>query len=224
MTQSKIAIEARGISKSYRAGNDDQSILENLDIQVHAGEFVVILGRSGSGKTTLLNLLGAMDHPDRGHIALGGTRIGRSESERSRIRRQHIGFVFQSFNLIPTLTVMENLALPLQLSGSEISDQPFNLLQRLGLLDMRDRYPNELSGGEQQRVAIARAAIHQPVVIIADEPTGNLDLENGRKVVALLDEFVRERQTALVMATHSRDVMGYADRVLRIENGHLLPA
>jgi putative ABC transport system ATP-binding protein len=217
-------IRARGLRKSYATATSSQQVLSGIDLDIAAGEFVVVLGRSGSGKSTLLNLLGAMDRPTEGQLTIGGQRVDRlDEAGRTLFRRRHVGFVFQAFNLIPTLTVSENLRLPLELNGLEANadDRIAGYLERLGLADKTDRYPEQLSGGEQQRVAVARALVHEPSLLVADEPTGNLDLETGREVLALLDRMTREAGKTLVMATHSPEVIGIADRVLTIRDGRI---
>ncbi len=218
-------IRIRNLQKSYVEGGQRRWILRNLDWCVEKGEFVVLLGRSGSGKSTLLNLISGIDLPDRGYLEVGGTEIIRlDETGRTRFRRRHIGFVFQQFNLIGTLTVLENVLLPLELNGmlnEATHRRARDLLARLGLAGREHTFPDRLSGGEQQRVAIARALIHGPDLILADEPTGNLDLETGREVLALLDSLVREQGRTLVMATHSREVVGLADRILTIHQGRL---
>src|SRR5690606_6439683 len=195
-------------------------VLDRVDFSAQRGEFVVVVGRSGSGKSTLLRLIGGLEEPDRGMIEYGERRLDRmSESERAAFRRREIGFVFQFFNLIPTLTVAENVALPLALNGvpkAAAAARVAALLEDLGLAGSGERFPEELSGGEQQRIAIARAIAHEPRLVLADEPTGNLDLETAERVLALLDDVCRRHRTTLVMATHSREVIGHADRVLTI--------
>lgn len=218
-------IQARGLSKSYAAPGRQQFVLTDIALDIAAGEFVVVLGRSGSGKSTLLNLLGAMDVPSGGELTIDGQRIDQlDELGRTHFRRRHVGFVFQAYNLIPTLTVAENLRLPLALN--RLDEDPARIeaqLDALGLGGKGERYPDQLSGGEQQRVAVARALIHAPSLVIADEPTGNLDLETGRQVLELLDRMTRSAGKTLVMATHSREVIGIADRVLTIHEGRLAP-
>ncbi len=185
----------------------------------------MLLGRSGSGKSTLLNLIGGIDSPTSGEVLIDGLSLGAlSEQDRTLFRRRYAGFVFQSFNLIPTLTVEENLLLPLELNGvtgRDAHDRALRQLEVLGLAARRASYPDRLSGGEQQRVAIARALVHDPVLVLADEPTGNLDLETGRSVVAALDRATRAAGKTLIMVTHSREVAGQADRVLSLSNGRL---
>ena len=214
-------ITLAGVHKQYERGGEP--VLDGLDLAVAAGEFVIVLGRSGSGKSTLLNLLAGIDVPDAGSVTVAGQPLSAmADAARTRFRRDQVGLVFQAFNLIPTLSVRENLALPLELAGRAVDDAAIaDLLQRLGLAGKAARYPEELSGGEQQRVAIGRALIHQPAIILADEPTGNLDLDTGQRVVELLDELVRDRHCTLIMATHSQEVIGYADRVVSIRGGRI---
>ena len=217
-------IRARGVHKSYPEADGRRTVIRGLDLDIHAGEIVAILGRSGSGKTTLLNLIGAMGRPTAGSIQFGGHDMSDwSDAERTLFRRRRLGFVFQAFNLLPTLTVWENVALPLELNARPLDDQVLRLLDSLSLAGVRDRFPDQISGGEQQRAAIARAVIHQPDLIIADEPTGHLDLESGREVIDLFEACVRGAGAALVMATHSHEMSGSADRVLELRDGSLMP-
>jgi putative ABC transport system ATP-binding protein len=222
----ETVIQARGLAKSYFDGSREHSVLDGVDVEIRSGELAVILGRSGSGKSTLLNLIGAMDTPSAGEIHVEGERIDRlDEDARTLFRRHHVGFVFQAYNLIPTLTVDENLRLPLELNGVEgagADGRIAELLERLGIADKAGQFPEQLSGGERQRVAIARSLVHRPTLVIADEPTGNLDLETGQQVLELLDRATRAEGKTLVMATHSREVIGVADRVFTIEAGRLV--
>ncbi|MBT8445799.1 MAG: ABC transporter ATP-binding protein [Gammaproteobacteria bacterium] len=214
-------ISLTGVHKQY--DKTSEPVLSGLDLTVAAGEFLIVLGRSGSGKSTLLNLLAGIDVPDSGSVTVAGNVLSAlPDAARTRFRRDHVGLVFQAFNLIPTLSVRENLALPLELAGLKVDDTAIDeLLERLGLSGKAARYPEELSGGEQQRVAIGRALVHRPDIILADEPTGNLDLDTGQRVVELLDELVRDRHCTLIMATHSQEVIGYADRVVSIRGGRI---
>ena len=219
---SKLVISAHGVCKSYQESTGIHAVIRDLDLDIHAGEIVAVLGRSGSGKTTLLNLIGAMDRPTGGRIECGGRDMSAwSDAERTNFRRSRLGFVFQSFNLLPTLTVRENICLPLELNGLPIDERIDRLLDRLGLRTVGARFPDQISGGEQQRAAIARAVVHEPALIIADEPTGNLDLETGREVINLFEHCVREVGAALLMATHSLEMSGSADRVFELRNGTL---
>jgi putative ABC transport system ATP-binding protein len=187
---------------------------------------VAILGPSGSGKSTLLNLVSGIDLPDRGVVRIGDVDVtGLSERERTLLRRERVGFVFQFFNLLPTLTVLENLLLPAELAGRTGAEEHARaraLLERVGLGERGDAFPDRLSGGEQQRVAIARALAHRPGLILADEPTGNLDEDTGEQVAALLDELVAGQGSTLVVVTHSRDLAARMDRVLRVDHGGLV--
>jgi putative ABC transport system ATP-binding protein len=201
-------------------------VLHEVSASFAPGELVVLLGRSGSGKSTLLNLVSGIDTPSSGEVTVAGQSLTRlSERERTLFRRRNVGFVFQFYNLVPTLTVLENLLLPLELNGrTAAADRAaaLDLLEQVGLADRRDTYPDRLSGGEQQRVAVARALVHDPPLVLADEPTGNLDLETGRQVLDLLDRLTRGAGKNLLMVTHSEDVVGLADRVFRIREGHLV--
>jgi putative ABC transport system ATP-binding protein len=221
-------IELRRVSKTYDAAGRGPPVLDGVDIKIAQGEFVVLVGRSGSGKSTLLNLIGAIDVPTAGEIFVDGVELGAlDEQARALLRRRQLGFVFQFFNLIPTLTVAENLLLPLELNGrtgAAASARVGDMLAEVGLADRADRFPDELSGGEQQRVAIARAIVHEPRIVLADEPTGNLDLETANTVIGLLDRLCRDAGLTLVMATHSREVIGLADRVLTIRTGRVIEA
>jgi len=214
-------IRLNGVRKAYGA----HVVLEECDLVVQPGEFVVIVGRSGSGKSTLLNLIGGLDRPTDGVVELLGQPLaGLSEDALSRVRCRRLGFVFQFFNLIPTLTVAENVRLPMALNGASKTDgiqRAELLLGELGLEGCGIRFPEELSGGEQQRVAIARALAHEPNIVLADEPTGNLDLETAEEVLALLEQTCRRHGATLVMATHSREVLGSADRVFTIRAAHI---
>jgi putative ABC transport system ATP-binding protein len=219
-------VELRGVSKGYREGERLHEVLVDVDATVHAGEIVVLLGRSGSGKSTLLNLLSGIDLPDRGDVLIEGEAINRmSEHDRTLFRRDHVGFVFQFFNLIPTLTVLENLLLPLDLAGRTSGadqDRALELLGQVGLADRASSFPDRLSGGEQQRVAVARALVHDPWLVLADEPTGNLDLDTGKRVLELLDGLVRGARKTMIMVTHSREVVGLADRLVTVREGKLV--
>jgi putative ABC transport system ATP-binding protein len=218
-------IELRSVSKSYREGENTHAVLREADAVVGEGEIAVLLGRSGSGKSTLLNLVGGIDLPEAGEVRVAGRPVnGLSEHERTLFRRRSIGFVFQFFNLVPTLTVLENLLLPLELNGGLTPagrDRARGLLDEVGLGDRGTSFPDRLSGGEQQRVAVARALVHDPLVVLADEPTGNLDLESGRRVLDLLDRLTRAAGKTMLMVTHSAEVVGLADRVFTLANGKL---
>ncbi len=219
-------VELRGLAKSYREGERVHPVLAGIDAVIRRGELVVVMGKSGSGKSTLLNLLAGIDRPSAGEVAIAGVSIGGlGERERTLFRRRRIGFVFQFFNLLPTLTVEENLLLPAELSGRPdraARERAAELLAAVGLADRAASFPERLSGGERQRVAIARALVHDPELLLADEPTGNLDLETGLEVLELLDRLTRQAGKTMVMATHSLEVVGVADRVFKIEGGRLI--
>ena len=218
-------IEFRHLSKSYREADREHIVLSDVMGEIYAGEFIVLLGKSGSGKSTLLNLISGIDAPSRGDILVNGQSLtGMSEDERTLFRRRYIGFVFQSFNLIPTLTVKDNLLLPLELTGQLDNGnrtKPADMLEELGMAHRMDYYPDRLSTGEQQRIAIARALIHDPSIILADEPTGNLDHDTGQDVLNLLDRLVRQAGRTMIMVTHSREVIGLADRLMTIRDCRL---
>ena len=220
------AVELRRITKSYREGESERAVLRDVSLTLGRGEIVVVVGRSGSGKSTLLNVIAGIDRPTSGSVLVDGTELtALDEQARTRFRRQHIGFVFQFFNLIPLLTVEENLLLPLELNDradAKGAARARELLERVGLGGRGESYPERLSGGEQQRVAIARALIHDPALILADEPTGNLDTETATGVLDLLDTLAREAGRTVLMVTHSREVVGVADRIFAIERGALV--
>jgi putative ABC transport system ATP-binding protein len=219
------AVELRGLTKLYREGDSERAVLRDVSATLWLGEIAVLVGRSGSGKSTLLNLISGIDRPTAGTILVNGTDLTNlDERARTLFRREHIGFIFQFFNLVPLLTVEENLLLPLELvgrAGAGGRARARELLDRVGLADRARAYPDRLSGGEQQRVAVARALVHDPVLVLADEPTGNLDAETAKLVLSLLDQLVREMGKTVVMATHSSEVVGAADRVFLIQHGQL---
>lgn len=220
MTGTKSQIQLTHVTKAYGS----HVVLSECNLNIWGGEFVVVIGRSGSGKSTLLNLIGGLDRPTNGEITiLENSLTDISEDELSKLRCQKLGFVFQFFNLIPTLTVAENIRLPMALNNPKTghTERVTNLLNELGLPDCGHRFPEELSGGEQQRVAIARALAHKPDIVLADEPTGNLDLDTAKEVLSLLTQTCRRYNATLIMATHSQEVIGSADRVLTIRSSHL---
>jgi len=216
-------LELNNVSKNYIEGNTTHSVLNDFDLNIRKGEIVILLGKSGSGKSTLLNIISGIDIPDSGSVKIAGTDITKlSEKDRTLIRRHKIGFIFQFFNLIPTLTVKENLQLPLELNNDTDQEERIkSILSEVGLLDRANTYPDKLSGGEQQRIAIARALIHDPDIILADEPTGNLDYETGLQIVDLLDRVVKQKGKTMIMVTHSKDVIGLADRIFSLKEGKL---
>ena len=216
-------LELKRVSKKYIEGKSEHIVLNNLNLSVKEGEIIILFGKSGSGKSTLLNIISGIDTPDSGNVLIGGADITRlDEKERTLIRRNKIGFIFQFFNLIPTLTVKENLLLPLELSEIKNEEEKINsILGELELLERSNTYPDKLSGGEQQRIAIARALIHDPDIILADEPTGNLDYETSLQIIDLLDRIVKKEGKTMIMVTHSRDVIGLADRIFSLREGRL---
>ena len=216
-------VEARDISKNYTIGDREICVLDDVSLSVSEGEFLVIAGSSGSGKTTLLSLLSGLDKPSAGRVLLEEKDItDTSEDDLAPLRNEIIGFVFQSFHLVPSLTALENVMFPAELKHDrEARTKATDLLQRVGMQNRGANYPHQLSGGEMQRVAMCRAVINNPKIIFADEPTGNLDSENGQAVLNLLLEFQRERQTTLVLVTHSLDIAEMADRVIVLKDGRI---
>jgi putative ABC transport system ATP-binding protein len=222
----KPIVQIHNLSKTFQEGGRSRAVLDNLNADFHAGEFAVLLGRSGSGKSTLLNLISGIEKPTSGEVDVNGVPITRlSERDRTLFRRDNIGFVFQFFNLIPTLTVLENVTLPQELAGlngRSLNEAALALLDQVGLADRRNAFPDKLSGGEQQRVAIARALAHNPLLVLADEPTGNLDEETGEKVLDMLLSLTRAAGKTLIMATHSAEIVPLANRVFSIHDGRLV--
>ena len=214
------------LTKSYYEGPVRRVVLQNAHAEFQSGEITAILGKSGSGKSTLLNLISGIDAPDSGQVWVDGQDLtSLSERDRTLFRRARIGFVFQFFNLIPTLTVGENVSLPLELNRfplGEVRKKTQELLEAVGLLDRWNTFPEKLSGGEQQRVALARALIHDPLLILADEPTGNLDEETGTQMMSLVRRLAREQNRTLLIVTHSQEVTSHADRILRLSHGQLI--
>jgi ABC-type lipoprotein export system ATPase subunit len=217
-----VVVCARDVVKVYGRGRAAVRILDGLDLDVHAGELVAVTGRSGSGKSTLLNVIGALDRVDGGSVELCGVRLERaSERDLAPLRRDRVGFVFQSFHLLPELTGLENVLLPTRLNGRRPSrGRGLELVEQLGLGAAARRLPAVLSGGEQQRLAIARALVNDPQLVLADEPTGNLDADSGRTVLELLRSIADEGR-AVLLVTHEREATSRADRVLRLEGGRL---
>ncbi|MEO7190138.1 MAG: ABC transporter ATP-binding protein [Vicinamibacterales bacterium] len=213
------------VTRSYAAGETAVAALSDVSLDISAGEFVALVGPSGCGKSTLLHLCGAMDRPTAGTVALEGRVLaGLNDDQLTLVRRARVGFVFQFFNLLPTLTVIENVQLPLLLAGSRragAESAARTLLDRVGLARRLFHYPRQLSGGEMQRVAVARALVHRPALVIADEPTGNLDSENGHRILDLLTELNVESGVTLMLATHAPDIAAAARRVIRMRDGRI---
>jgi putative ABC transport system ATP-binding protein len=216
-------LRLRSVVKTYGAGEVAVHALRGVDLQVDAGTFVVLLGPSGSGKTTLLNVVGAIESPTSGEIHVGGEDIARLDAEaRTTYRRDRVGFVFQFYNLIPTLTARENVALIGELTGASEDGRVDGALADVGLTDRAEHFPGQLSGGEQQRVSIARALIKRPSLLLCDEPTGALDLETGRSVLALLRQVNRDRGCTVLLVTHNSAIAGMADRVVKLRSGEVV--
>lgn len=219
-------IKLTGLCKSYIEGERERPVFTEVDLEIGSGEFIVLLGRSGSGKSTLLNLLSGIDLPSSGQIMVNGMDLtAMSEHDRTVFRSQNIGFIFQLFNLIPTLTVLENVMLPLELSGKLKKghlERVTRLLEVVGLTERIHSFPDKLSGGEQQRVAILRALIHRPQLLLADEPTGNLDAETSNVVIKLLTALVRKEGKTLILVTHNHELAAHADRVFMVRDGKIV--
>ncbi len=219
-------LRLENLSKSFQEGNRKRVVLQNAALDLAQGEIAAILGKSGSGKTTLLNLVSGIDHADGGEIYVDGQCLtALKDQQLTLFRRSQIGFIFQFFNLIPTLTVWENVVLSLELNGrldSAGKQYAESLLSEVGLADRMKTFPDRLSGGEQQRVAIARALVHHPALVLADEPTGNLDEETGSQVLSLLESLTRKTGRSLLMVTHSTEAASIADRVFRLREGKLV--
>ena len=226
MPPSDEILEICNLSKTFDEGESQRIVFRELNASIRRGEFVVLLGRSGSGKSTLLNLISGIDLPTEGEVLIGGQNLTTmTEQKRTLLRRNNIGFVFQFYNLIPTLTVIENLLLPLELkknieAGSK--KHAIQILEQVSLADRANSYPDRLSGGEQQRIAICRALIHKPLLLLADEPTGNLDVETGAEVLNFLNHLIRDNHMTTLMVTHSPEVAQLADRVMTIRDGALV--
>ena len=221
MSNATPIFTARGLTKIYHTGEVDVQALRSVDLDIHRGEFIVLLGPSGSGKSTLLNILGGLDVPTSGAVRFGDHRLtGASEDELTEYRREHVGFVFQFYNLIPSLTVRENVALV-----TDIVRDPMPIdeaIDRVGLTPRRDHFPAQLSGGEQQRVAIARAIVKKPEVLLCDEPTGALDYTTGKLVLEVIERINRDLGTTAVVITHNAAIAGMADRVIHLGDGRIV--
>jgi putative ABC transport system ATP-binding protein len=214
------AVRVVDLWKHYREDGADTPALREVSVEIARGEAVALFGRSGSGKSTLFNLIAGLDRPTRGRIEIEGVDLETlGERGRTILRRKKIGFVFQFFNLLPTLTAYENVLLSLDLAGQADPQMALTAFQDVGLEGKEHRYPHELSGGEQQRVAVARAIVKRPALILADEPTGNLDTTTGQSILELLTRRCRESEATLIMATHSELTRSYADRILRMTDG-----
>ena len=220
--EAQSVVSLSGLNKVFYEAGRERKVLDNVSLAIDTGEFVVLLGHSGSGKSTLLNLISGIEQPTSGCISIQDVSINNlSERQRTLFRRDHIGFIFQFFNLIPTLTVLENVTLPQELAGRDVQATAKSLLEQVDLADRYNTFPDKLSGGEQQRVAIARALVHDPLLVLADEPTGNLDELMGSRVLELLLRLTRDQGKSLIMATHNPQIADLADRVLIVHDGHV---
>ena len=218
-------IELEGIQKSYRIGDSEFPILKGIDLDIEAGEFIALMGPSGSGKSTLMNIVGCLDRPSGGRFTLLGQDISQtSDEELARIRREELGFIFQTFNLIGRISVLKNVEVPMMLSGiarERRRSRALQLLESVGISHRSDFSPSNISGGERQRVAIARALANDPKIIIADEPTGNLDLKNSEEVMKILSRLNRDGRT-IIMVTHNPEITGNCSRVIRLRDGRIM--
>jgi len=222
---SEIALQAHGLTKAFTQGPSRIDVLTGADLRVGAGERVAIIGRSGSGKSTLLHLLAGLDDPDSGHVMVGDRDLtAASQAMRAQIRNSHMGFVYQFHHLLPEFSALENVSLPLRLGGMDVAAaqaQAGTLLGRVGLAERLDHRPAALSGGERQRVAVARALIGEPLIVLADEPTGNLDRDNAEQIFSLMCELSDERGVGFVIVTHDENMLADMHRVLKLEGGRL---
>lgn len=222
----RVVIELENVKKIYKLGNVYVNAINGISLKIYEGEFLAIIGKSGSGKSTCLNLIGCLDRPTSGRIKILGKDISKfSENELAKIRGKTIGFVFQMFNLIPTLNTIENIMLPMIFQGIKKEDGIKRVKEIIKLVGLENRMfhkPNELSGGERQRVAIARALVNEPKIILADEPTGNLDSKSGKMIIDLLIKINRERGTTLVIVTHDNEIASLAERIIKLEDGKIV--
>jgi len=227
MITNGISIDTKNLRKVYLRGSEEIPAVNGVSLRIHKGDFVSIIGPSGSGKTTLINLLGCLDNPTSGELYLDGRSIfgtGKrlSERELTRIRRETFGYIFQNFYLIPTLTVMENVMLPLTFyCKPDVENEAAKLLKLLGMDQRKDHLPAQISGGEMQRVAIARALVNRPEILLADEPTGNLDSKRSAEIVQVLEELNRDLGLTVIMVTHNQELAQYADRMLEVKDGQI---
>lgn len=217
-------LSVRNLSKTYPAQGKSLDVLKDINFEIQQGSTVSIVGPSGSGKTTLLGLCAGLDRASSGSVILNGIKLDTlNEDERARVRNQHVGFIFQNFQLLPTLTALENVMVPLELRGEKnVSDRALSLLDKVGLAARGHHYPSQLSGGEQQRVSLARAFSNSPKILFADEPTGNLDTETGQKVEKLLFELNRDAGTTLILVTHDLELASKTSRIIRLKGGTIL--
>jgi lipoprotein-releasing system ATP-binding protein len=219
----EMILRAKNICKTFSNGKNQLSVLQDFSLDVEVGEIITIMGQSGSGKTTALNILGTLDQPDSGELTLGGKQVHTmNEKELSSIRNRDIGFVFQFHHLLPEFTAIENILMPAWINGIEdYTDRAIDLIEKMGLSDRKDHFPSQLSGGERSRVAVARALMNQPKLVLADEPTGNLDEKNANKLIDLLSEINKDFQQAIVLTTHNPYVAQIGHKKFVLENGSL---
>jgi putative ABC transport system ATP-binding protein len=217
-------IEINGLNKSLFGGGHKVNILNGIDLLIPSGQFIAITGASGSGKTTLLSLIAGLDEPTEGNIIINGKNITKfSEDALAELRSQHFGFIFQNFNLIPTLTALENVTLSAELNGSNgTQKKSTELLSLVGLANRNHHYPSQLSGGEQQRLSLARAFINEPSIVLADEPTGNLDSENSKRILDLMSDLHRNKKSTIALVTHEPDVANKAERIIVMDDGKIV--
>jgi len=217
-------IQINGLNKSLFGGGHRVNILNGIDLVIPSGQFIAITGASGSGKTTLLSLIAGLDEPTEGNIIINGQNITKfSEDELAELRSQHFGFVFQNFNLIPTLTALENVTLSAELNGSNgTQKKSTELLSLVGLANRNHHYPSQLSGGEQQRLSLARAFINEPSIVLADEPTGNLDSKNSKRILDLMIDLHRNKKSTIALVTHEPDVANKAERIIVMDDGKIV--
>ncbi len=227
MSQNEISIETKNLRKLYVRGSEEIPAVKDVSLQIYKGDFISIIGPSGSGKTTLINLLGCLDNPTSGEISLGGRPIFNnskrlSERELTKIRRETFGYIFQNFYLIPTLTVIENVTLPLTFyRKAGLENEGIKLLELLGMEHRKDHLPGQISGGEMQRVAIARAMVNRPEILMADEPTGNLDTKRSAEIIQVLEELNRTVGLTIIMVTHNQELARRADRMFEMKDGQI---
>ncbi|MCS6874836.1 MAG: ABC transporter ATP-binding protein [Acidobacteriota bacterium] len=217
-------IELKNVTKRVRSGREYLTILDDITLEIPTGEFIAVTGASGSGKTTLLSLIAGLDLPSEGEIKIDGQEITlMNEDELAELRAKKIGIIFQAFHLIPSLTALENVLIPMEINGFENArERAMSLLEDVGLINRAHHFPSELSGGEQQRVCIARAFANRPKILLADEPTGNLDSRNGRQVFELMMRLHKENQTTLILVTHDQELASYASRQIKLKDGRII--